>query len=73
MAALICDNFRLEGRGLDGIGKLEFLSAMKAQLEAFPDYSENPPTWRKMATWCASSPTLLYHVEALPGAAFAGH
>jgi predicted ester cyclase len=42
MAALIHDNFRLEGAGLDGIGKAEFLSAMKAQLEAFPDYSENP-------------------------------
>jgi hypothetical protein len=42
MAALIHDNFRLEGAGLDGIGKPEFLGAMKAQLEAFPDYSENP-------------------------------
>jgi predicted ester cyclase len=42
MAALIHDNFRLEGAGLDGIGKREFMAAMKAQLEAFPDYSENP-------------------------------
>lgn len=42
MAALIHDNFRLEGAGLDGIGKPEFLGAMKAQLDAFPDYSENP-------------------------------
>jgi len=42
MAALIHDSFRLEGAGLDGIGKPEFLGAMKAQLDAFPDYSENP-------------------------------
>ena len=42
MAALIHDNFRLEGASLDGIGKPEFLGAMKAQLDAFPDYSENP-------------------------------
>lgn len=42
MAALIHDDFRLEGAGLDGIGKPEFLGAMKAQLAAFPDYSENP-------------------------------
>jgi hypothetical protein len=42
MAALIHDNFRLEGAGLDGIGKPEFMAAMKAQLDAFPDYSENP-------------------------------
>lgn len=42
MATLIHDNFRLEGAGLDGIGKPEFLAAMKAQLEAFPDYTENP-------------------------------
>jgi SnoaL-like domain len=42
MAALIHDDFRLEGAGLDGIGKAEFIGAMKAQLDAFPDYSENP-------------------------------
>jgi ketosteroid isomerase-like protein len=42
MAALIHDDFRLEGAGLDGIGKTEFIGAMKAQLDAFPDYSENP-------------------------------
>jgi hypothetical protein len=42
MTALIHDDFRLEGAGLDGVGKPEFLAAMKAQMEAFPDYSENP-------------------------------
>ena len=42
MAALVQDDFRLEGAGLDGIGKPEFMAAMKAQLDAFPDYSENP-------------------------------
>lgn len=42
MAALVHDEFRLEGAGLDGIGKPEFLAAMKAQLDAFPDYSEDP-------------------------------
>jgi hypothetical protein len=42
MATLTHDEFRLEGAGLDGIGKAEFMTAMKAQLEAFPDYSENP-------------------------------
>jgi predicted ester cyclase len=42
MTALIHDDFRLEGAGLDGIGKPEFMAAMKAQLDAFPDYSENP-------------------------------
>lgn len=42
MAALIHDDFRLEGAGLDGIGKAEFRDAMKAQMDAFPDYSENP-------------------------------
>ena len=41
-AALIADDFRLDGAGLDGIGKPQFISAMKAQLDAFPDYSENP-------------------------------
>ena len=42
MTSLVDDDFRLEGAGLDGIGKSEFLAAMKAQMEAFPDYSENP-------------------------------
>ena len=42
MTALIHDDFRLEGAGLDGIGRSEFLAAMKAQIEAFPDYSEDP-------------------------------
>ena len=42
MAALVHADFRLEGAGLDGIGKPEFMAAMKAQLDAFPDYSENP-------------------------------
>ena len=42
MAALVYDDFRLEGAGLDGIGKTEFIGAMKAQLDAFSDYSENP-------------------------------
>ncbi len=41
-AALVADDFRLDGAGLDGIGKPEFIAAMKAQLDAFPDYSENP-------------------------------
>jgi hypothetical protein len=26
----------------NGVGKREFMTAMKAQLDAFPDYSENP-------------------------------
>lgn len=42
MSVLIHDDFRLEGAGLDGVRKSEFLAAMKAQLEAFPDYSEDP-------------------------------
>ncbi len=42
MAALVHDDFRLEGAGLDGIGKTQFLAAMKAQLDAFTGYSENP-------------------------------
>ena len=42
MRALIHEDFRLEGAGLDGVGKPEFLAAMKAQMDAFPDYSENP-------------------------------
>jgi hypothetical protein len=41
-AALVDDDFRLEGAGLDGVRKPEFIAAMKAQLDAFPDYSENP-------------------------------
>lgn len=44
MAALVSDDFRLEGAGLDGIGEPEFMTAMKAQLEAFPDYSQ---PWRR--------------------------
>jgi SnoaL-like domain len=42
LAALVHDDFRLEGAGLDGIGKLQFVAAMKGQMDAFPDYSENP-------------------------------
>jgi len=42
IAALIHEDFHLEGAGLDGIGKREFLAAMKAQLDAFTGYSENP-------------------------------
>ncbi len=42
MTALVDDSFRLEGAGLDGIGKPEFMAAMRAQMAAFPDYSENP-------------------------------
>ncbi len=41
-AALIADDFRLDGAGLDGVGKATLIAAMKAQLDAFPDYSENP-------------------------------
>ena len=47
MRELIDDDFRLEGAGLDGIGKPEFLLAMKAQMDAFPDYSENPTGLRE--------------------------
>jgi hypothetical protein len=42
MAALLHDDFRLEGAGLDGIDKPKFLGAMKAQFDAFEGYSENP-------------------------------
>lgn len=42
MGALIDDDFHLEGAGLDGVGKHAFLVAMKAQIEAFTGYSENP-------------------------------
>ena len=42
MASLLDEDFRLEGAGLYGIGKPDFLAAMKAQMTAFPDYSENP-------------------------------
>jgi SnoaL-like domain len=42
LAALAHDDFQLEGAGLDGIGKAAFLAAMNAQMDAFPDYSENP-------------------------------
>ncbi len=47
VAAFIHDDFRLEGAGLDGIGKTAFIAAMKAQLDAFPDYSENPTDIRE--------------------------
>jgi predicted ester cyclase len=46
-AELVHDEFRLEGAGLDGIGKKEFVAAMKAQLDAFPDYSENATCLRE--------------------------
>ena len=42
LAALVHDDFRIEGAGVSGIGKREFVAVMKAQLDAFPDYSENP-------------------------------
>ena len=42
LAALVHDDFQLEGAGLDGIGKSAFIAAMNAQMDAFPDYSENP-------------------------------
>lgn len=42
VAALLHEDFRLEGVDIDGVGKSEFIAAMKAQLDAFPDYSENP-------------------------------
>jgi SnoaL-like domain len=42
MAALVHDDFRIEGAGVSGIGKREFMAVMKAQLDAIPDYSENP-------------------------------
>ena len=47
MAALVHDEFRLDGAGFDGIGKPEFLAAMKAQLDAFAGYSENPTDIRE--------------------------
>jgi predicted ester cyclase len=42
LAALVHEDFQLEGAGLDGIGKSAFIAAMNAQMDAFPDYSENP-------------------------------
>jgi hypothetical protein len=42
MSSLLDENFRLDGAGLDGIGKADFQEAMKAQMTAFPDYAENP-------------------------------
>ncbi len=42
LAALVHEDFRIEGAGVSGIGKREFVAVMKAQLGAFPDYSENP-------------------------------
>jgi hypothetical protein len=42
MAAFLHEDFRLEGAEHDGVGKREFLATLKARLEAFPDYSENP-------------------------------
>jgi hypothetical protein len=41
-AAAVHADFRIEGAGVNGIGKPEFIAVMKAQLDAFPDYSENP-------------------------------
>jgi hypothetical protein len=40
VAGLLHEEFRLEGVGL--AAKREFIATMKAQLNAFPDYSENP-------------------------------
>jgi SnoaL-like domain len=42
LAALVHDDFRIEGAGVSGIGKREFVAVMKSQLDAIPDYSENP-------------------------------
>jgi len=42
MSSLLDEDFRLEGAVLDSVGKADFLGAMKAQMTAFPDYSENP-------------------------------
>jgi predicted ester cyclase len=42
LAAVVHEDFQLEGAGLDGIGKAGFIAAMNAQMDAFPDYSENP-------------------------------
>jgi ketosteroid isomerase-like protein len=42
LAALVHEDFQLEGAGLDGIGKAGFIAAMNAQMDAFPNYSENP-------------------------------
>ena len=39
IAGFLHEEFRLEGVGL--VGKREFVATMKAQLKAFPDYSEN--------------------------------
>ncbi len=47
LAALVHEDFQLEGAGLDGIGKAQFVAAMKAQIDAFPDYSENPTDLRE--------------------------
>ena len=42
MAEFPHDDFRLEGAGHDDVGKSEFLAGLKARIDAFPDYKENP-------------------------------
>ena len=42
LAALVHDDFRIEGAGVGGIGKREFVAVMKAQLDAIADHSESP-------------------------------
>lgn len=37
VASLVHDDFRIQGAGVSGIGKSEFIAVMKAQLDAFPD------------------------------------
>lgn len=51
MAALVSDDFRLEGAGLDGIGKHGFMAAMKAQLDAFRTTPRTRPMSARMRTW----------------------
>ena len=42
LGKLVHDDFRIDGAGVTGIGKADFIAVMKAQVDAFPDYSENP-------------------------------
>jgi hypothetical protein len=70
-AALVHADFRLEGAGLDGIGKADFIAAMKAQLDAFPDYSENPTNIEEhgsRVSFIAHVTGTQRHALALPGA-----
>ena len=72
LASLVDEAFRLEGAGLDGVGKREFVAAMKAQIDAFPDYSENPTDIRELGArvhFVAHVTGTQRGVLALPGAA----